>query len=101
MCGKLTNFDSMRIVDKEKIFAVHINDFDDVEEEDFGVDKRCFCGEGRVNVDNFINILKDIGYDSKVSIETFRPEYWVKSLEWVIETAYKTKYELLEKNNCL
>ena len=26
MCGKLTNFDSMRIVDKEKIYEVHIND---------------------------------------------------------------------------
>ena len=36
-----------------------------------------------------------------VSIETFRPEYWIKSPEWVIETAYKTTYELLEKNNCL
>lgn len=101
MCGKLTNFDSMRIVDKEKIYEVHINDFDDVEEENFGVEKRCFCGEGIVNIDNFISILKVIGYDSMISIETFRPEYWVKSTEWVIETAYKTTYELLEKYNCL
>ena len=55
-----------------------------------------------MNIDNFISILKDIGYDSMISIETFRPEYWVKSTEiGLIETAYKTTYELLEKYNCL
>jgi len=36
-----------------------------------------------------------------VSVETFRPEYWAKTPEWVIENAYRTTYAALEKNQCL
>ena len=45
--------------------------------------------------------LKCCGYDGMVSVETFRPEYWAKTPEWVIENAYRTTYAALEKNQCL
>ena len=33
-----------------------------------------------------------------VSVETFRPEYWAKSPEWVIENAYRTTAEAVRKS---
>ena len=36
-----------------------------------------------------------------VSVATSRPEYWAKTPEWVIENAYHTTREALEKNGCL
>ncbi len=64
-------------------------------------DKRCFAGTGVVDTDSFLQTLKCCGYDVMVSVETFRPEYWAKTPEWVIENAYRTTYAALEKNQCL
>ena len=61
-----------------------------------GQDKRCFAGTGVVDTDSFLQTLKCCGYDGMVSVETFRPEYWAKTPEWVIENAYRTTREALE-----
>lgn len=85
----------------EKIFAVHLMSADNVPESEMGQDKRCFAGTGVVDTDSFLQTLKCCGYDGMVSVETFRPEYWAKTPEWVIENAYRTTYAALEKNQCL
>jgi len=101
MNGRLNNFDVIKTVDPKKIFAVHINNADDVPENEMGPDKRCFCDHGAIDLDNYLSVLKEVGYDDMVSIETFRPEYWKKDAEWVIREAYRTTCEVLRKNNCL
>ena len=41
------------------------------------------------------------GYKGIASVETFRPEYWQKTPEWVIENAWRTTHHALEANGCL
>ena len=88
--GGNNDFSPLKNVQSEKIFAVHLMSGDDVPEEERGQDKRCFPGSGVVDTTSFLKTLDEIGYRGMVSVETFRPEYWAKSPEWVIETAYKT-----------
>ncbi len=99
--GKLNDFSGLKTVQPEKIFAIHMMSGDDVPEDQMGQDKRCFCGSGVVDIDGFLRTLKEIGYEGMLSVETFRPEYWEKTPEWVIQTAYDTTRAVVEKNGCL
>ena len=95
------DFEAIRKINPEKIFAVHLNSADDVPEKERSQDKRCFPGEGVVDTDLFLSTLRDIGYKGMVSIETFRPSHWKESPEWVLSNAYRTTYEAMKKNGCL
>lgn len=95
------DFSAVEAVQTEKIFAAHIMSADDVPVDLRGQDKRCFCGQGVVDTDAFLRTLKKCGYNGMISVETFRPEYWQKTPEWVIETAFVTTHFALEKNECL
>ncbi len=99
--GGCNDFSGIQSVQAEKIWAVHLMSGDDVPPGQRGQDKRCFCGSGVVDTDAFLKALKGTGYDGMVSVETFRPEYWQRSPEWVISTAYQTTRTALEKNGCL
>lgn len=101
LCGKCNDFSKIEEVQSEKIFAVHLMSADDVPEEEMGQDKRCFPGEGAVDTDAFLKTLKKVGYNGMASVETFRPQYWQQTPEWVIENAYRTVYAALQKNDCL
>ncbi len=94
--GGLNDFSALKKVQAEKIFAVHLMSGDDVPEEEMGQDKRCFCGSGVVDTAAFLKTLDSIGYKGMVSVETFRPEYWEKTPEWVIENAYRTTAEAVK-----
>lgn len=95
------DFSALAQVQQEKIFAVHLMSGDDVPTAQRGQDKRCFCGCGVVDTDAFLQQLKALGYNGMVSVETFRPEYWQKSPEWVIRQAYNTTRAALLQNGCL
>lgn len=101
MNGKLTDYSCIRTVDVNKVFCVHLNDFDDVAEEEFSIDNRCLCGRGVANVEGFLEALKSIGYDGVASIEVFRPEYWAMKPEELIPLAYQTTYDILKKCGCI
>ena len=94
--GTNSHFEKIKLLRPEKIFAVHINNADDVPAEEMGQDKRRFCDSGAVDLKAFLLALKGAGYDGMVSIETFRPEYWRKSCDWVIDEAYKTTKDCLK-----
>ena len=49
-------------------------------------------------MDRFLGVLKEIGYTGMCSIETFRPEYWERTPEWVVEQAYETTRRVMERN---
>lgn len=94
---KSNDYSNMKVVEVEKIFAVHVNNADNVKDVDMGQDKRRFCDQGILDVEGFLNVLKEVGYSSIVSIETFRPEYWEKDAEWVISKAYETTKEIIDR----
>lgn len=99
--GGKNDFEPIMNVQKEKIFAVHLMSGDDVPPSEMGQDRRCFCGSGVVDTDLFLKTLKKAGYDGMVSAETFRPEYWSRTPEWVIKEAYRTEKEALKEADCL
>ena len=99
--GGNNDFSAIKKVNPEKIFACHLMSADDVPAEERGQDKRCFCGQGVVDTDAFLQVLKQVGYEGMISVETFRPEYWTKNPEWVIFNAYQTTCTALVQNKCL
>lgn len=99
--NRCNDFSSIEHVQPEKIFAIHLMNIDDVADEQLGQDKRCFVGQGAIDTDAFLQVLKKVGYTGMVSVETFRPQYWEKPAKWVISEAYRTTYEALERNGCL
>ena len=99
--GGLNDFSALYNVQPEKIFAVHLVSGDNVPVQERGQDKRCFCGQGVVDIDGFLKTLKTLGYNGMISIETFRPEYWQKTPQWIIENAYRSTRAAAEKACCL
>lgn len=93
---KSNDYSAMKLVESEKIFAVHVNNADEVEPEFMGQDKRRFVDQGCLDLKAFYDVLNEINYDSIISIETFRPEYWDKTAQWVIKEAYKTTKKSLK-----
>lgn len=91
------DFSLLELVDPKKIFAIHLMNGDDVPEEERGQDKRRFCDAGVLDLNAFLIILKKIGYKGMVSVETFRPEYWDESPQWVVQEAYRTTRRCMEK----
>ncbi|MFT4171305.1 MAG: sugar phosphate isomerase/epimerase [Rhodocyclaceae bacterium] len=95
------SFARMRDVDPKKIFAIHINNADDVPAPLRGQDKRRFCDSGVMDLGHFLRHVKATGYQGMVSIETFRPEYWHMAPEEVIRRAYETTRQCLLDYGCL
>lgn len=93
--NQLNDFSVMKMVDVNKIFAVHVNNGDDVVGNDLTQANRRFCDQGSVNLTSFLTTLKEMNYNGMVSIETFRPEYWQQSAEWVISEAYRTTKQVM------
>lgn len=71
-----SKIDSIRNVDKEKIFIFHINDAENRPRDQLQDSHRLFPGQGIIPLREIVSALKGIGYDGPVSIEMFRPEYW-------------------------
>lgn len=74
---------SIKNVDQEKIFILHINDAENLPEEKLQDAHRLFPGEGVIPLQEIMARLKEIHYDGPVSIEMFRPEYWAQPAEEV------------------
>ena len=98
---RLNNFEDIKLISPEKIFAVHLTGADKVSDEELGQDNRCFPCECHVNIEGFLKALKISGYDGMVSVETFRPEYWKKTPEWIIKNGYIALSNILNKYKCL
>jgi|BioPla2DNA2_1021312.scaffolds.fasta_scaffold00107_41 2-keto-myo-inositol isomerase len=89
------------LLTEKDIGIAHINDADDVPLEQLGPQSaRKFCGDGILNLSGYLGLLKTLGYDGVVSIETFRPEYWEKPAHWVVHEAYRSTRKAMEKAHC-
>lgn len=71
-----SRIDSIRQVQKEKIFFVHLNDAKQRPVEQLGDYDRVYPGEGVLPVREVLQALKDIGYDGYYSIEIYNEDYW-------------------------
>lgn len=95
------DFEAMKTVQKDKIFAIHLNSADDVPERERRQEKRCFVDRGVVDIDRFFGVLSEIGYEGMCSIETFRPDHWAKKPENVVNEAYQTTHAAMKRCGCL
>ena len=94
--GKSNDFSDITKVPVEKVFAVHINNSDDIPIGILDHQHRRFVDSGCLNLHGFLSALKQIGYTGMVSIETFRPEYYCLPPQNVISTAYVTTKKLID-----
>ena len=95
--GKNNDFSIYKDIPAEKIITVHINNCDD---EPLGVlapTHRRFADSGAIDLDNCLQNLKAIGYKGPISVETLRPEYYAWPIEKVINEAYRTTSELVNR----
>ncbi len=70
------SMDELDGLDPAKIFALHLDDLEDVPKEAITDALRLLPGLGIVPLDEICKRLQCIGYDGPCSIELFRPEYW-------------------------
>jgi 2-keto-myo-inositol isomerase len=94
-----SDFSCYKVLPPEKIITAHINDADDLPPGVLSPMDRRFCGQGVIDLDNFMQNLKDIGYGGPISVEALQFEYYKQPLEWVIREAYRTTKELVDKYN--
>jgi len=80
-----SSVNTIRDVDKEKVFIFHINDAEKKPREELQDAHRLYPGEGVIPLKEIISGLKGIGYDGPVSLEMFRPEYWGRPPEEVAQ----------------
>lgn len=95
------DYEGMKSVEKDKIFAIHLNSADDVPERERTQEKRCFVNRGVVDIRSFLEILKEIGYEGMCSVEIFRPEYWQKDPRWVVQNAYETTRKAMRERGVI
>lgn len=67
---------SIREVNPEKIFIVHINDVERAPRRKMHDALRLFPGKGIIPLTSILRALKAIGYAGRFSVEIFRPQYW-------------------------
>jgi 2-keto-myo-inositol isomerase len=95
------SFASIKKAHPEKIFIVHINGGEEGPLEALRQSYRTFADRGVMNVENYLENLKKIGYDGPVSIEFFREDCWNRPAESVIFEAFETTKKMMQKCNLL
>ena len=73
-----SSLDSIRQVDPDRLFVVHLNDSEDLPLQDLRDEHRLLPGEGVIPLGEILGQIREIGYEGIYSIELFRPDYW----EW-------------------
>jgi len=84
-----SRFTDLEAADADKIFILHLDDSEDLPVGAARDNNRLMPGEGAIDLKRILSALKKLGYDSMVSIELFRPEYW----DWPDEENIRICYE--------
>lgn len=84
-----SRFEDLEKADAKKIFILHLDDSEDLPVGAARDNNRLMPGEGAIDLKRIFTILKKLGYESMVSIELFRPEYW----DWPDEQNIRVSYE--------
>ena len=78
-----SSINSIKELDRQKIFIFHINDVENLPRAQLQDSHRLYPGEGIIPLEEIVSKLKEIRYDGPVSLEMFRPEYWIRPPEEV------------------
>jgi len=70
-------------LDADQVFLVHVNDAEPGDRLNLTDANRLYPGEGVIDLKRFSSVLKQIGYDNRISLELLRPEYWGQDAEQV------------------
>ncbi len=93
-----SKWEELEKIDPSKLFIFHIDDSEDLPVGALRDDKRLWPGEGAVDLDRIISILKKNGYSEMASVELFRPEYWDMDIEQCIKTAKEKTVAVISKH---
>lgn len=88
-----SRMEDLKKADPKKIFIFHIDDSEDLPIGALRDNNRLWPGDGVVDLDGILSVLKEKGYSEMASVELFRPEYW----EWDIEETIRVGKEKTEK----
>jgi 2-keto-myo-inositol isomerase len=72
-----SSFEAIEKMNPEKLFIFHINDAENLPKEQLNDSHRLYPGLGILPLNEIKSHLDKIGYNRMVSIEIFRPEYWL------------------------
>lgn len=92
-----SKWEDLERADGKKIFAYHLNDAENLPIGSMLDDKRLWPGEGCLDHDRTLKILKKIGFDGVCTIEEFRPEYYQLSHDENVRIAKEKTVALLSK----
>lgn len=95
--GKNNDFSIYNAIPADMIFTVHVNNCDDKPLSDLIPQDRRFVDSGAIDLDNFMMNLKAIGYKGSISVEVLRPEYYSWPIEKVVNEAFRTTGELVNR----
>ncbi len=88
---------SIRAVNPEKIFIVHINDVERAPRRRMHDALRLYPGKGILPLASILRALKAVGYTGGISVEIFRPQYWNRPPLQVAREARKTAVAALRQ----
>jgi 2-keto-myo-inositol isomerase len=71
-----STLDSIREIGIKKLAVLHVNDVEDMPQEEITDANRLFPGDGVIPLRRIIDAVRGIGFDGAASVEIFRPEYW-------------------------
>jgi 2-keto-myo-inositol isomerase len=91
-----STIESIKQMEKDKLFIFHINDAEDVPKKEFTEALRLFPGLGILPLNDIGQALNKIGYDKVVSLELFRPEYWRMEKQELADQAFQHVKEATE-----
>lgn len=91
----LADVEDIKMIDPDKISIVHINDAENIPFAMLDQNHRCMPGDGRTDVQKYLDCVKACGYDGDISVEVLNPAIWAKGPEVVIPEAYKKLVNVL------
>jgi len=95
--GMDSNWEDLERADGKKIFALHLNDTENLPIGQMEDIHRLWPGEGCLNHDRTFKILKEIGFDGVCTVEEFRPEYYELDHDENVRIAKEKTVALLSK----
>lgn len=81
--------EEIRATPVDMIDIIHVNDCEDGALNELTDAQRLYPTLG-VMPTRQLSLLKDRGYDGCLSVEVFRPEYWERPLDKIMDDAYST-----------
>ncbi|MGD0264620.1 MAG: sugar phosphate isomerase/epimerase [Candidatus Methylomirabilota bacterium] len=88
---------SIRQVNPEKIFIVHVNDVERAPRRKMHDALRLYPGKGILPLAGILRALKAVGYAGGFSVEIFRPQYWNRPPLQVAREARKSAVAALRQ----